>query len=128
MREAFSREIFFVCSSISIDGELISEIISAKTLNEASSIFLEKFKLSPKIILGPFYKKKTQIIEEPKSFEFLVGKPRVAEYNGWLVKVHMLKQPSDHAYLIFTKRLDNKNILTPKGTTIVPISNLRFYE
>jgi len=36
-----------------------------------------------------------------------------------------LIEPKDHAFLIFIKRMDDKNTAFPKGTVIVPVNNLR---
>jgi hypothetical protein len=120
------REIFFVCSSISSAGELISQIIPGKTPAEASALFLDQNQVSAQKVLGPFYKKKTQILETTRSLQFASPKFKKAEYNGWLVNAFMLVEPVDQAYLIFLKRIDNKKIPIPKGTIIAPIFDLRF--
>jgi hypothetical protein len=120
------REVFFVCSVI-LDSDLISQALSAKCEQEAKEIFKEKFLIEPKIILGPFYKKRVKkIVTQQSNLEFNNSKFKIAYYNNWVVHAFMLKQPEDHAYLLFIKRLDNKNILPPKGTIIVNINELKF--
>lgn len=128
MSRRHAREIVFVCSSVSSKGELISQIIPGKTPAEASTLFLEQNQLDAQTVLGPFYKKKTQILETTRSLQFASPTFKKAEYNGWLVNAFMLVKPVDQAYLIFIKRIDDKKIPTPKGTIIIPISDLRFQE
>lgn len=128
MSRRHTREIVFVCSSISNKGELISHIIPGKTPAEASALFLEQNHLDAQKVLGPFYKKKTQILETTRSLQFASSKFKKAEYNGWLVNAFMLVEPADQAYLIFLKRIDDKKIPMPKGTIIIPISDLRIQE
>lgn len=128
MSRRHAREIVFVCSSVSNKGELISQIIPGTTPVEASTLFLELNKLDAQTVLGPFYKKKTQILEVTRSLQFASPIFKKAEYNGWLVNAFMLADPVDQAYLIFLKRTDDKKIPAPKGTIIIPISDLRFQE
>lgn len=123
-----AREIVFVCSGISNKGELISQVIPGKTPAEASALFLDQNQTSAPTVLGPFYKKKTQILETTRSLQFASTKFKKAEYNGWLVNAFTLAGTANEAYIIFLKRLDDKTIPMPKGTIIVPISDLRFQE
>jgi hypothetical protein len=126
MSRRHAREIYFVCSSISNSKDLISQIIPSQTPAEASALFLEQNHLDAQIVHGPFYKKKTQVLETTRSLQFASPDFKKAEYNGWLVNAFTLVEPANHAYLIFLKRIDGKNIPTPKGTFIAPISDLRF--
>lgn len=128
MSRRHAREIVFVCSGISNNGELVSQIIPGQTPQEASASFLELNKLDAKTVLGPFYKKKTQILETTRSLQFASSIFKKAEYNGWLVNAFMLVEPANQAYLIFLKRVDDKKITIPKGTIIAPISDLRFQD
>lgn len=123
-----TREIIFVCSSVSDNGELISQMIPAKTPDEAASLFKNQYTVNAKSILGPFYKKKTQVLETTRSLNLASTRPRKAEYDGWLVHAFALKEPIDYAYVIFIERLDHKKAPTPKGTITVPFSDLRFKE
>ena len=118
------RQIVFVCSAIQNNLNLISEIIPASSIQEASKLFEDKFFIKPKNILGPFIKKKTPQIEVNTPIKF-DGLPKQAIYNGWLVNAFLLKVPEDTAFLIFLKPVDNDNPAPPKGTTIVPIIDLR---
>ena len=122
----YSREIFFVCSAILDNGELVTKSIQSNTLLEASSIFNKEYFKDPKIILGPFVKLKQANIEPVRSLQFTNNKFRKAEYDGWLVNAFSLVEPNDSAYLIFIKRLDDKKIAMPKGTIIKPLSDLKF--
>lgn len=124
----YSREIFFVCSAILDNGDLITKSIQASTIVEASAIFNREYLKDPKIILGPFVKlKQIQVESVPvQSLKFTNNKFRKAEYDGWLVNAFSLIEPNDSAYLIFLKRLDNKKIPMPKGTIIKPLSDLKF--
>ena len=98
-----SRPIFFVCSSI-IDNKLISEMIESTTVKDAQSLFLDKYKLKPETIFGPFYKKRTQVLEITTALKFS-KQTKTAQYNDWLVNAFLLQEPKDCAYLIFIKKL-----------------------
>jgi|SRR5579885_207298 len=128
MSRRHAREIVFVCSSVSDKGELISQIIPGKTPGEAAAQFKERNSLNAQTVLGPFYKKKTQVLETTRSLQFASPQFRKAEYNGWLVNAFTLADPADQAYLVFLRRVDDKKLPTPKGTIIVPLSDLRFQE
>ncbi len=119
-----SRPIIFVCSDISITGDLISESVIASSQNEAISIFKGKYGQSPKSILGPFYHKKKQILENTRALKF-TNEVKKAEYEGWIVNAMMLADPPNHAFLVFLGRIDGKKINIPTGTIVVPCSNLR---
>jgi hypothetical protein len=119
------RQIVFVCSAIQNDSDLISEIIPASSSQEASKLFEDKFFIKPKNILGPFIKKKAPQIEVNTSIKF-EGLPKQAIYNGWLVNAFLLKVPENTAFLIFLKPVDSDKTTPPKGTTIIPITDLRF--
>lgn len=121
------RKIFFVCVAISLSGDLITKLISAVTPEDAGKLFLEEFNIAPKEILGPFYKKRTQVIENTRILKFASNMQSVkAIYDNWLVNAFVLKEPENHAYLIFIKREDDVQSTIPKGTIVVPINNLRF--
>lgn len=122
-----SRPIIFVCGGISDAGELIMESIPASVQTEAISLFKEKYGNNPKSVLGPFYKKRTQILENTTSLKF-TNDIKKAEYNGWIVNAMRLAEPINHAYLIFISRLDDKKMIAPKGTVVVPYSNLRIIQ
>jgi hypothetical protein len=121
------RPVFFVCVAISDVGELITKTIQAVSQQEAASLFLEQTKLSAKEILGPFRPKRMQVLETTRTLKF-TNQIKRAHFNGWEVKAHLLKEPENHAYLVFIKRTDDKKQPAPKGTIIVPISDLRFCD
>jgi hypothetical protein len=123
MSKKGSHQIVFVCASIA-NNELVTKIIPAETQEDASKIFIEEFKHNPSQIMGPFYKKRTQVLEVTRVLKFTNQRKR-AIYNEWIVDAHFLKEPENHAYLIFIKRVDDKKSPFPKGTITVPISELR---
>jgi hypothetical protein len=125
MNRRGARPIIFVCSGIS-NGKLISEMVLAKTQSDASALFLKEYSVEAQIILGPFYKKSTQVLEVTRSLKFANHQIRKATYNEWMVNAFTLSEPADHAYIVFIKRLDDKKVPFPKGTITVPISELRF--
>lgn len=120
-----SRPTVFVCASINGSGELITKIVTAPSASEASQAFLEVFGHSPKEVMGPFYKKRTQVIETTRVLKFS-NQTKKAVYNDWLVNAFLLKEPENQAYLVFIKRVDDKKMPAPKGTITVPVSDLRF--
>jgi hypothetical protein len=119
-----ARPIFFVCSAI-IDSKLVSEMIEATTVKDAQSLFFDKCKSKVETVFGPFYKKRTQVLEVTTALKFS-KQTKTAQYNGWLVNAFMLQEPQDCAYLIFIKKIDNSKASIPKGTVVVPITELRF--
>ena len=124
MNRKGSRQIVFVCASI-INNELFTKIIPAETQEEASKLFAEEFKNNPNQIMGPFYKKRVQVLEVTRVLKFS-NQRKKAVYNDWVVDAHFLKEPENQAYLVFIKRIDDKKVPFPKGTITVPISDLRF--
>lgn len=128
MSKKGTREIVFVCSSIDTIGVLISKIISASTPDEASDLFFKENSIFAQAILGPFYKKSTQILETVRTLKFAKNNPRKAIFEDWLVNAFMLVEPANQAYLVFIKRADDKRLSAPKGTITVPIVKLRFLD
>lgn len=118
------RQTVFVCASI-VEGTLVTEIIPAPSPSEASQKFSDKYSQSPTNVLGPFYKKRAQIIENTRTLQF-TNQNKKAIYNDWVVTAFLLKEPANQAYLVFIKRVDDKKLPTPKGTITVPVSDLRF--
>jgi hypothetical protein len=116
----------FVCASISVTGELITKVIPASSQAEAIELFTKQHAHAPKDVLGPFFKKRAQIIEKTRTLKFLPNQTKKAIYDDWLVNAFMLTEPVDQAYLVFIKRVDNKSLPKPQGTITVPVSDLRF--
>ena len=125
MSRRLTRPIYFVCAAVSQSGNLIVKMIQAISQREAIDHFDKEFSITPQEILGPFYKKRTQILETTRVLKFS-NQAKRAIYNGWIVNAFMLKEPADQAYLVFIKREDGKKLPSPKGTITAPISELRF--
>lgn len=125
MEKRGARSTYFVCCGISGDFKLCSEIIKASEQSEASNIFTEMHGFEAQDVMGPFYKKKTKILENTRTLKF-ANETKQAEYEGWNVNAFLLKEPENHAFLIFMNRIDDKKISPPSGTIVVPISCLRF--
>lgn len=119
------RQLVFVCVSLIGDGDLVTQIVPANTPGEASKSFNDKFGIAPKEVLGPFFKKRAQVIEATRELKFS-NQTKKAVYDGWLVNAFLLKEPENQAYLIFIRRTDDKKLPKPKGTITVPVSELRF--
>lgn len=119
------RQLVFVCASIASNGDLITKIIPAASPVEATQMFTDQFSIAPKEVLGPFFKKRAQVLETTRELKF-TNQNRKAIYNDWVVTAFMLREPADQAYLVFIKRVDDKKLPTPKGTITVPVSDLRF--
>ena len=89
-------------------------------------MFFEMTSIKAKTIHGPFRPKRAQVIENTRTLKFSDKKQQKAIYNDWEVNVLFLKEPENHAYLLFIKRVDGKKQPAPKGTIVVPVSDLRF--
>lgn len=124
-RRRGARQTVFVCVVYSYAEDLITRIVAAETPKEASDLFLQETGYQAKEVLGPFYKKRTQIIENTRVLKF-TGLQKKAIYQDWAVDAFMLQEPENQAYLVFIKRVDDKKIPPPKGTVVVPLSDLRF--
>lgn len=120
-----ARQTVFVCAGISAQNELVSKVIEAEDPQAASKSFLEQTTVTAKDVLGPFYKKKTQVIENTRVLKFS-NQTKRAIYNDWVVDAFILQEPENQAYLVFIKRVDDKKLPSPKGTITVPVSDLRF--
>jgi hypothetical protein len=120
-----ARPIYFVCAAVSGQATLIVKTIASASPIEAISIFEKEFSQAPQEVEGPFYKKRTQVLETTRTLKFS-NQTKKALYNGWIVNAFLLKEPVDQAYLVFVKREDGKKIPFPKGIITVPIFYLRF--
>ena len=122
------RPIVFVCIGMdSVKNEFVSKVIQAASQGEAASLFLDQTKVKAETIHGPFRPKKMQVLETTRTLKFSNQIQR-AQYDNWTVMAHFLKEPENHAYLVFIKRVDDKKVPMPKGTIIVPVSDLRIYD
>lgn len=121
------KQYLFVGSAIGKSNELITDLLTAASSKEAAIFFIEKFKVKPENMLGPFVQsKRVKTIKEIKSLKF-DGKPRQAIYDGWVVNAFSLLEPKDQAFLIFIKLIDDKEKRKPPtGNIVVPITELRF--
>jgi hypothetical protein len=126
MSRRTARQIFFVCVGLN-DGELITKIISSTSPGEASQLFLQEFECQPQDVLGPFYKKKTQILETTRQLKF-ANEVKKMMYNDWIVNAFFLKEPVDQAYLVFIGRVDGKKLPHPKGIITVPVADLKQFK
>lgn len=120
------RPTFYVCVSIDPDksGEFISKQIQATSQAEAASLFLEQTKTKVKKIHGPYLLKRAQMLENTRELKF-APKTCKAIYDGWRVTAMYLKEPENHAYLVFHERVDGQKMAQPKGPILVPISDLK---
>ncbi len=115
----------FICVGL-IDNKIIADSMLISSVDEAKEQFTNKYGYCPDKILGPYLSPKK--IEHEKVLRFASHKSQKAIYNDWLVNAFLLHDPQDHAYLIFVKKTDDVSAIPPKGTTIVPIQDLRFIE
>ena len=129
MSKRVPRPVVFVCAAIDPEktNELISKVIQAVSQDEAASLFFEQTGAKAATIHGPFRPKRMQVIENTRTLKFANEQKR-ALYNDWEVNALFLKEPEDHAYLVFLKRTDGKKQPSPKGAVVVPISDLRFSQ
>lgn len=120
------RPVVFVCISANPDkpDDFLSKVIRAVSQEEAASLFLEQTKTKAKTIHGPFRPKRAQVIENTRTLKF-ADQQHKAIYSDWEVNAFILKEPENHAYLVFLKRVDGKVQPAPQGTVIVPVSELR---
>jgi len=111
-----SKQIFFVL----VDKDCSKEI-EASTKKEALIKFQSKD--NNVIVYGPFYKKK---VYEYRYLDNVIfsGKSIKCKFKGWIVNAFLLKDPEDHAYLLFSKKIDENGWEEPKNKIVVDISLL----
>jgi hypothetical protein len=116
-RRRAKRPILFVCSAI-LNKTLISEVLEAPEKKVAQRIFEEKFQIAPTFIFGPFFKKRIFIEPIPCTDLVLSGEVKKAEFNGWLVRANILKNPPNCAFLLFESRIDGKKMSKPQNKVV----------
>jgi hypothetical protein len=123
------RPVVYVCVGIDPNklGEPVSRQIQAASQVEAATLFFEQTKAKARTIHGPYRLKRAQVLENTRSIKF-AEQSRKAIYDNWEVTAFYLKEPENHAYLLFIKRIDEQKMPHPKGTIIVPVSELRFHN
>lgn len=127
MNKRGPRPVCYVCVAAdptNPDDPVVRKI-TATSQDEAASFFFENTGLKVKTICGPFRPKREQIPENTRQLKFANEQKR-AFYNDWEVNACYLKEPENHAYLLFLKRIDGKQQQQPKGPIVVPVSDLRF--
>lgn len=117
------RSEYYICISLDYQNKIIAEDISAASPKEAASYFFEKFKITPEKIMGPYFKKKVRVNDIPIEFN---GPSKQAVYDGWIVNAFPVKNPENHAFLLFIRREDGIAKQQPKEKKIVPTSDLRY--
>lgn len=116
------RAVVFVCVGL-MDHSLVVKNIIAQSAKEAKATFFDQTKTVAQEVMGPFYRKRA-VYETERQMKFS-NQTVKAEYDGWRVNACLLKEPENHAFLIFTGRIDGKKMASPKTTT-VSVSDLRF--
>ena len=127
MNKRGPRPVVYVCVGVDLEKpeDPVVKQITATSQGEAASFFFEKTGTKAKTICGPYRPKREQVIENTRTLKFTNEQKR-AIYNDWEVNACFLKEPENHAYILFLKRVDGKQQPQPKGTIVVPVSDLRF--
>lgn len=118
-----ARPTVYVCSAIAND-KLICKQIVAISSEQATEIFEKENNTKLQVIFGPFFKKRAGILNDTKEVKF-VGSSKKTIYKDWIVSALLLKEPENHAYLLFDKRVDGKKVPKPTGTFIVHLNELK---
>lgn len=112
-----SKIITFVCSAIK-NNILLSKMIDAPTVEDSCFIFEKEFEIKPHIVYGPFYKKKTGILNKNFDIKFKFGPNKHGIHNGWHITAMPLINPPDSAYLLYNKRVDGQRLAKPNAIVI----------
>jgi len=123
MAQKGPKQIVFVCSAIQ-NAKIVSEIIEKRTTDEACEVFMAKFQVRPEIVQGPFYRKRTGVLQSQTDIKFK-GEHKNALYEGWVVTALFLEQPAECAWLFFEFNIENKKAPKPKSI-IVREDSLKF--
>lgn len=116
------RETYFVCSGI-INNVVLADEIKSDAASLAKKIFIEKHNIAPSSIHGPFYKRKKHF--KPFYGDIVVTNKYISTtYCDWIVKAFILKEPHNHALLLFIKNKFNDDIVKPKGNIVISLDEL----
>lgn len=118
-----TKPVVFVCIALNTNYEIISKVIQSLTQAEAVALFLDQTGYKAVIIHGPFRPKRAQVLDNTRTLKF-ASEQHKAVYGDWEVNALFLKEPANHAYLVFIKRVDGKKMQPPSGAIVVPISDL----
>ncbi len=124
MSKRGARQTYFVCAAI-VEDKLITRTMPAASPDEASKAFSDLFSQLPQDVMGPFFKKRGDVMEKTRNLKFS-DQCKKAIYNDWMVSAILLHEPENQAFLSFIKRIDDRKIPKPQGIITVPISELRF--
>lgn len=118
------RPVVYVCVGFDREkNDAVSRAITATSQNEAANLFLEQTKVKAKNIHGPYRPKRAQVLDNTRTLRFSDRSFKTI-YNGWEVNAFYLKEPENHAYLVFIRKIDEKAPEAPKGTYLVPVSDI----
>lgn len=117
-----ARPIIYVCSAVK-DGELLSKMVESKNVEESYALFEKENGIKPQIVLGPFYKKRTSVLDKNCNIQFKPNQSKRGVYNGWHVTVIPLSNPADSVYLLYDRRVDGQKLPKP-NLNIVKIKEL----
>jgi hypothetical protein len=112
-----ARTVIYVCSAIK-ENVLLSKMIESLTVEDSCILFEKEYGIKPQIMYGPFYKKKTGILDKNFDIKFKIGQNKQGIYNGWHVTAMPLMSPPDSVYLLYNKRVDGKKIQKPGAMVI----------
>lgn len=119
------RPVVYVCVGIDQDKiDIVSRQVTAASQSEAARLFLEQTNIKAKTIYGPYRPKRAQVLDNTRILKFSDQSYKTT-YNGWEVNAFYLKEPENHAYLVFIRKIDEQAPAAPKGTFLVPVSDLR---
>lgn len=111
------RQIIFVCSVIK-DNALVSKMVESLTIEDSCILFEKEFGVKPQTVFGPFYQKKSSVLEKNVDIKFKIGPNKQGIYNGWFVTVMPLENPPDSGYLLYNKQADGHKELKPLPTVV----------
>ena len=117
------RKITFVCSAVK-EELLISKMIDSESVSDSCNSFEKEFGIKPQAVYGPFYKKKTGILNENFDIKFKFGQYIQCIHNGWDATGMPLLNPPDSVYLLYNKRVDGQKMIKP-NPMIVKIKELQ---
>lgn len=112
-----ARPIIYVCNAIK-DNVLISKMIDCQTVEDSVRIFETENGIKPQTVYGPFYKKKTNVLDKDFDIRFMFGQNKQGVYNGWTVTMMPLLSPTGCVYVLYNKRIDGQKIRKPKACVV----------
>jgi len=114
-----TREIVFVCVAVKhndiADHQLHTRTIIANTVEDACIKYEQEFGFQPDEVFGPFYKKKSGMLNKNFDIKFAPKSKLTGTFNDWNITAMPLLNPPDSVYVIYDTKIDGTKTNKPSA-------------